>query len=311
MNKILLVDDEQNVLNALRRELRDSFDVEVFDSPVAAIERCRETQFDLVVADYKMPEMNGINFLKQFGELQPDAARLMLSGEADIDALIRTINETHIYRFLAKPWEKDELLSNLHQALAYRDAILESRRTSSATTAIVSRETPYHIVLVDHDERRLKLMADSLTDESGRGNLYSAMQQEISKQSTEKFKCVVSTFRTARSALEYTEQNPQDMVIAAQSLSDMDGINLLSTLRETQPDVIRILISDNPDKELLASAINQAEIQSLLALHWDRHALQADVRRLGWNLYQLKMAVIHALTLRDIHVDHRDTEQPG
>jgi len=53
-------------------------------------------KFDLVVADYKMPEMNGIEFLKKFGELQSDAARLVLSGEADIDALVRTINETHI-----------------------------------------------------------------------------------------------------------------------------------------------------------------------------------------------------------------------
>jgi len=105
MKKILLVDDEQNVLNALQRELKDLYEIKVFDNPVAALECCRKTQFDLVIADYKMPEMNGIEFLKQFGQIQPDASRVVLSGEADLDTLIRMINETHIYRFLAKPWE--------------------------------------------------------------------------------------------------------------------------------------------------------------------------------------------------------------
>ncbi|MDP2783694.1 MAG: response regulator, partial [Sulfurimicrobium sp.] len=103
MYRILLVDDEQNVLNALQRELGGKYEVETFTSPLAALQRCREVKFDLVISDYLMPELKGIQFLRQFGEIQPDAVRMILSGQADINGLLGAINETHIYRFIAKP----------------------------------------------------------------------------------------------------------------------------------------------------------------------------------------------------------------
>lgn len=311
MKKILLVDDEQNVLNALRRELKEHFDTETFDNPLAALERCREMQFDLVIADYKMPDMNGIEFLKQFGSLQPDAARLVLSGEADIDALVRTINETHIYRFLAKPWEKAELLSSIRQALAYRDTILENRRQaklyreSHPATPIPEENEPYRIVLVEGDERLLTIMSHGLSDDSGRENLYGAMQQEIKQDApTKKFKCVVNSFRSAQPALAHAKKTPCDLVIAAQNLPDMEGIQLLSQMRLSRPDVARILICDEPDKAVLSQAINEAEVKNLLSLHWNSYDLRGDVRRQAWNLYQLKTAAIQALASRDLLLEN-------
>lgn len=299
MKKILLVDDEPNVLSALRRELKDYFEIETFDSPVAALERSRCNPFDLVIADYKMPEMNGLEFLKQFGQLQPDAARLVLSGEADIDVLIRTINETHIYRFLAKPWERTELLSSIHQALNYRDTILESRRVATPKSA--PNDSPYRIVVVEHDEHLLSLMSRGLTDENGRDNLYGAIQQEI-KQSdgSKKFKCVVDGFRTAQAAIAHAEKNKCDLIISTQTLPDMDGIQLLSKMKQTAPDAARILLSDLPDKSMLSQAINQAEVQNLLQLHWSSYELRTNVRRQAWNIYQLKTAAIQALASREL-----------
>jgi DNA-binding NtrC family response regulator len=311
MKKILLVDDEQNVLNALRRELKDHFETETFDNPLSALERCREAQFDLVIADYKMPEMNGIEFLKQFGILQPDAARLVLSGEADIDALVRTINETHIYRFLAKPWEKAELLSSIRHALAYRETILENRRQanlyreSHTPSQTHEEDASYRIVLVEGDERLLTMMSQGLSDDSGRENLYGAMQKEIKQGApTKKFKCVVNSFRSAQPALAHAEKAPCDLVITAQNLSDMDGIQLLRKMRLAQPDVARILICDEPDKAVLSQAINEAEVKNLLSLHWSSYDLRADVRRQAWNLYQLKTAAIQALASRDLLLEN-------
>ncbi|MFA6014560.1 MAG: response regulator [Gallionellaceae bacterium] len=307
MSKVLLVDDEQNVLNALRRELREYFEIETFDNPLMALEHCRHEQFDLVVADYKMPEMNGIEFLKKFGELQPDASRIVLSGEADIDALIRTINETHIYRFLAKPWEKAELLSSIQQALAYRAAILNSRSSANAspgTRAAVSREqTPYRIVLAESDMHLQAIMSRGLTEESGQSTLYGAMQQELHHSAeSEKFACVVEVFRTGRDVLQHMESNRCDLIIAAQTLQDMDGIQLLRQMRQIIPDAARILISNDPNKTLLSQAINEAEVQNVLQLHWSNYELRADVRRQAWNIYQLKTASIQALAARDIQI---------
>lgn len=303
MNKILLVDDEQSVLNALRREMKDLFEIETFSNPSEALERCKNTPFDLVIADYKMPEMTGLEFLKKFGQLQPDAARLVLSGEADIDALIRTINETHIYRFLAKPWNKEELLSSIRHALAYRDVILENRRLSGTRNPADKQlpdDKPYSIVLVESDPHLMALNSRGLSDESGRESLYGVMQQEVKPSNqVKKFKCVVNAFPNARAALDHAAKHPCDLIIASQILSDMEGIQLLGRMRQVQPDAARILISNDPNKALLSQAINEVEVQNVLQLHWSSDA-RADVRRQAWNLYQLKTAAIQALASREL-----------
>lgn len=300
MNRILLVDDEQNVLSALRRELRDQFEIKTFSDPVTALEHCRTAQFDLVIADYKMPGMNGIDFLKQFKRLQPDAPRILLSGEADINALIRMINETHIYRFLSKPWEKEELLSCIRQALIHRAAIIGYRQPNGSGSA-PARESnaTYHIVLVESDEQLLALKTHALAEENGQGNLYTAIQQELSGEATAKScKCIVHGFRTAQDAIAHAENNRCDLVIASQKLSDMDGIRLLSLMRQAHPEVARILISNDPDKPMMLEAINEAEVQGLLDLHWIDFELRNDARRHAWNLHQLKIAAIQALSSR-------------
>ena len=307
MQKILLVDDEQNVLNALRRELNEFFEIDTFDSPAAALKQSQIVTFDLVVADYLMPEMNGLEFLK----LQPNASLLLLSGEADINALIRTINETHVYRFIAKPWEKAELLSSIRQALIYRDVIMEKRRQiaeqpdSRSASPMTQEDVPFQIVLVDGDDYLLRLISSELTDENGHGNLFGAIQQEIKHGArTKKFKCVVESFHTAKSGFAHIEKHPCDLVIAAQTLPDMDGIQFLSKMRIILPDAARILICNDPDNMLLSQAINEAEVQNLLQLQWVNYELRADARRQAWNLHQIKTAAMQALAYRELVLEN-------
>ena len=98
MSHIMIVDDETSILQALRRLLRvapcaygnSNFDleVEIFDSPLAALERARHHPFDLFLTDYRMPGMDGVAFLKAVKDIQPDAARLILSGYADLNACL-------------------------------------------------------------------------------------------------------------------------------------------------------------------------------------------------------------------------------
>ncbi len=138
MSRILLVDDEQGILNALQRLLRKApctyagrvfeLETECFSSPSEALRRILHTPFDLILSDYRMPEMDGVSLLIAARDTQPDAMRLILSGYADLNGLQRAINDAEIHRFISKPWNDHELMATLGQSLAQRELMLENCR---------------------------------------------------------------------------------------------------------------------------------------------------------------------------------------
>ncbi len=129
MTRLLLLDDEENVVRALRRLLTArGYEVEYFTDPNAALARAEVTPFDLVISDYRMPQMDGVQFLTALREKQPDAGRLILSAYTDLTALLGAINEAQIYRFVSKPWNEAELLTVIEQALGHRALLLENER---------------------------------------------------------------------------------------------------------------------------------------------------------------------------------------
>ncbi len=143
MSRILIVDDEESILKALKRVLtltpcfaagkQFKLTVDTFNSALAALEKARHTAYDLVLSDYRMPGMDGVQLLKQVREIQPDAVRMILSGYADLNGLIAAINDAGISRFISKPWNDYELVSALGQALALRDLTLENQRLADQT----------------------------------------------------------------------------------------------------------------------------------------------------------------------------------
>jgi len=108
---VLLVDDEEMVASALRGflELETSYRVLTFTSATAALEAFRQEEPDVVVADFMMPELDGIEFLRQVRELRPHTTRILLTGYADIGNAIRAINEAGLYYYLQKPWDNEHL----------------------------------------------------------------------------------------------------------------------------------------------------------------------------------------------------------
>lgn len=136
MHRVMIVDDEVNVLSALRRVLtgigtdgdRLKVEIETFDDPDEALERATFTNFDLVISDYRMPAMTGVEFLERLIQLQPNIARLILSGYADMPGLIDAINRVQVFRFIGKPWDDFELKATIRQALQYHEVLRENQR---------------------------------------------------------------------------------------------------------------------------------------------------------------------------------------
>ncbi|MEW6500766.1 MAG: response regulator [Thermodesulfobacteriota bacterium] len=117
--KVLFVDDEPNVLRALERLFMDE-EYTILQAPSGeeGLRLLEENEpISLVVSDYRMPGMNGVEFLRTVYERWPETVRIVLSGYADTAAVVEAINEGHIYKFIPKPWNDDELRVTIAKAV--------------------------------------------------------------------------------------------------------------------------------------------------------------------------------------------------
>ena len=113
-DKILFVDDEANILSGFKRQLHNQYDFEIALSGKEGLEKIeKKGPFTVVISDMRMPEMDGIQFLKRVKEVSPESVRLMLTGNADVRTAVDAINEGNIFRFLIKPCPKPVLVNSL------------------------------------------------------------------------------------------------------------------------------------------------------------------------------------------------------
>ena len=129
--KILCVDDEKNVLKALRRLFmdEDDYDIMVAESGEEGLQMCEAAGgVRLIISDYRMPGMNGVELLAQVFDKWPDTVRIVLSGYADISAVVEAINMGQIYKFIPKPWDDDELKVIVATALQHQELEMQNRR---------------------------------------------------------------------------------------------------------------------------------------------------------------------------------------
>ncbi len=119
---ILLVDDDELITSSLKSlfALETDYEVIAQTSPAAAAREAESRPIDLVISDFLMPAMNGVELLKRIRDLQPDTVRILLTGFADKENAIRAINEVGLYQYLEKPWDNDDLLLLVRNALSER-----------------------------------------------------------------------------------------------------------------------------------------------------------------------------------------------
>jgi response regulator RpfG family c-di-GMP phosphodiesterase len=129
-----LVDDEQNLLDGLTRQLRHNFDVCTASSGRTGLDMIRsEPAFDVIVSDMRMPEMNGIEFLLKAQELCPNTVRMMLTGNSDQKTAIDAINQGAIFRFLTKPTASEDLISAIDACGKQHDLIVAEKELLEST----------------------------------------------------------------------------------------------------------------------------------------------------------------------------------
>jgi response regulator RpfG family c-di-GMP phosphodiesterase len=291
--RILLLDDDDFILSALRRELlskpyvgHQGLEIEAFTSPLAALARARESDgyFDVVFADNRMPEMSGVDFLKTFAEIQPDAVRIVLSGNADRADMKRAINEAHIDFFIAKPWHEYDLRCALLQALRHYDIRCENRRLAKLYLEHFGlhhhpqHKNKFELMVVDDDPRTLR-----------------ALERELSESYTQGcfglYQLSVHTFEHADAALAVAHEQQFDVVICDYAMPSLNGVEFLRLIKEKQPDAVRMLISGVAEVDVLIAAVNTAGVNHFIGK--------------PWHDYELRAAIDRALSHRELELENR------
>lgn len=127
---ILVVDDEKYIVRSLQRTLVDAgYNVLVATSGMEGLKILQEEkEVSLVVSDYRMPMMDGIEFLQRVKDGWQDVVRIMLTAYNDIAVVVQAINKGEVYRFISKPWESEELNATIRKGIALYELVQENKR---------------------------------------------------------------------------------------------------------------------------------------------------------------------------------------
>lgn len=126
--KVLVLDDEPEVLATVNDLFRLEYQVTTFQRGRDALDALRAEQYHVIMSDQQMPEMTGVEFLSAARMLQPDATRLLFTGYSDVRAIIDAINQGHVWHYITKPWDPEELSTKVRQAADQHDLIVRNKR---------------------------------------------------------------------------------------------------------------------------------------------------------------------------------------
>ena len=158
---ILIVDDEEKIGKSLGRLLRTIKIKYVYlDSGQSALERLKSTStpFSLILSDQRMPGMTGAEFLEKAREIAPDTIRFLITGYADIDAVTDAVNKGAIHRYIAKPWDNDELLATVRYGLEQYALIMENHRLFQLAKSQNTQLYNLNISLKENTEKHKKMI---------------------------------------------------------------------------------------------------------------------------------------------------------
>ena len=156
-DSILIVDDEPVVLNALKLTLeREKYSVVACSSPVKALSILEERDFALIISDQRMPEMQGLDFLIESRRLRPNASRVLITAVLSLPTIVDAINRGEIFRFVAKPWLREELLATVRNAFHRHDLIVRNEVLQAQTQELNAR-----LMTANSDlEQKVKVLED-------------------------------------------------------------------------------------------------------------------------------------------------------
>jgi DNA-binding NtrC family response regulator len=245
--RVLFVDDDERVLNALRALFREHFEVVTAESAGSAIELLKANPVQIVVSDQRMPGMTGVELLREIRKSAPRTVRILLTGYSDLAAMVGSINEGEVFRFVKKPWDNDEIQEVLKEAAAVVAKLGPPPAKPPPARAAGS------LLVIDTDSSLAQGLRRLL---AGEGTVHEAS--------------------TPADAAKILQSHDVAAVVADLRVGAGGIVSLFKLLKAKRPDTLSILLSDQPDSEVVAELINQAHVHRFLAKPIDGRQLHAE-----------------------------------
>ena len=247
--RVLFVDDDERVLNALRTLFRDEYDVSIAVGGAAALEFLKANPAQIVVSDQRMPGMAGVEVLREIKKVTPRTVRILLTGYSDLAAMVGSINEGEVFRFVKKPWDNDDIRAVMKEAAA-----VAAKLPPPAPAKLQEKRVAASLLVIDTDTALAK-----------------GLQRMLGADVT------VHEAASAADAAKVLQAHDVAAVVADLRAGSTGIVSLFKLLKAKRPNTLSILLSDQPDSEIVTELINQAHVHRFLAKPVSGKDLQTHV----------------------------------
>lgn len=235
--RVLCVDDEPNILRSLRWLLQKEFDVEVAASGHDGLGMVRKSSYDVIISDQRMPGMMGSEFLREARKISPHSMRILLTGYSDLQAILRSVNEGEVFRFINKPWKFQELLQVVGEAATIAREHPAAPPIAEDGAEQASPAAGESILIVDDDPEVVALVTEAIG--SGPQLTYASNVAEA-----------VAAF----------DEHPIGIIISNMRVGNVDATRMLKLLKQQHPDIVAVVYTGATDAVDVIGLINQAQI---------------------------------------------------
>ena len=242
--RVLFVDDEPRVLTSMRMLFRDHYELFFAEGGQQALDLLKTTRVDVIVSDQRMPNMTGIELLHAAREINPHAMRILLTGYSDLKAVIGSVNEAEIFRFVNKPWSNEVLSSTVaNAAVAARASaatLVQQPKPSSSPASATGAPSPGVLVLDDDPATPARIQAIL-------GNDFRVFGAS-----------------TMDEAVAQLERQHIGVVISDTRVQDHPVVTLIGTLKQHHPELVSVILTARADAGAAIDLINQGQIYRLI-----------------------------------------------
>jgi serine/threonine-protein kinase len=231
--RILFVDDEERIVTALRSIFRAHYHVFTATNGPEALEFVRKFQPHVVVSDQRMPQMTGVELLRRVKGLAPNTVRMLLTGYSDLAAIVGSINDGEVFRFISKPWDNQEI----QRIVADAAAIAFDLAATAATPPIVPDRMDSGVLVIEPQDETLRAVTRLVGGA-----------------------CPVYHARSLEEGLNQLETHEIALIVADIASRGGDTLSAFKLLKQERPEILAIVLTEAADSELVIELINQAQI---------------------------------------------------